>query len=197
MRILADFTKLALGVLFAAGLASSAAAASLLSLTTRAPVLTGQVGLFGDPSVGLIVFGTLETVDLGTGPEAITASFDMVGDVDPSVPTFTDFDMLIGGFDAGGFDPLVEFLTGQSTKVEVGGDYLAVLLGNLAGQGRPGFGSRALVVVSNIVVVPGQGVGTGDITVSALSVVPLPATAPLLLGALGAAALVRRRRAAA
>jgi hypothetical protein len=202
MRILADFTKLALGVVFAAGLAGSAAAASLLSLPTKPPVLTGaQVGLFADPGLGLLVVtGGLETLDMGSGPAAITGTIDMVGGIDPSGPTISGIDLLIGGVGEGGFDPLQEFLTGLSTQVEVGSDYLAVLFGGLTGQGQPSFGKRALVVISNIVGTPGPGgvvSATGDITVSAVSVIPLPATAPLLLGALGAVALVRRRRAAA
>jgi hypothetical protein len=202
MRILADLTKLLLGAVLAAGLAGGAAAASLLSLPTRPPVLTGsQATIDFDPAFGvLIVSGPLTALDLGAGPLAITATLDMDGLVDPATATISDVNLFINGVGAGGYDPTQDFLVGLSTAVEPGADYLALLFGDLDGQGQPAFGSRALVVLSNLALsVDQNGVvtGTGDLVVSALSVIPLPATAPLLLGALGAAALVRRRRAAA
>lgn len=208
MRILADFTKLALGVVFAAGLAGSAAAASLLTLPTKPPVLTGtQVGALIDEGANLLVLtGPLTTIDMGSGAEAISATIDLIGTIDPSVGPFgllTDVALLVNGVGAAGFDPTQDFLTGLSAETELGLDYIAVLFTALAGQGQPSFGSRALLVFQvdpNSIMADPQTrtvTATGELTLSAVSIIPLPATAPLLLGALGAVAVVRRRRAAA
>jgi hypothetical protein len=127
----------------------------------------------------------------------------MDGAYDIAPPALSAVNLLVSGVGAAGFDPAVEFLAGVSTQTEFGFDYVAVLFGSLVGQGAPSFGSRALLVfradANSLVNDPQTGLitATGELTLSAVSIIPLPATAPLLLGALGAVAVVRRRRAAA
>ncbi|MBN2629645.1 MAG: hypothetical protein JXR75_03775 [Rhodobacteraceae bacterium] len=180
-------------------LSGALVAATMFLVGSGAPAAAATLGLTVDPSVGFAQIGATEITDDGA-----------------SLAIVNGFGMPLAGFGFAGSGAFDLFVTGDSfdmvapvasmfidgTAGSVVGDLLdfalsatvAELLFQIVSDDFSVFGPQVLMVLTGDFSL-GFNATDASVAINPVAAVPLPATLPLLLAALGAGAALRRRRA--
>lgn len=194
-----------LGILVAsavlvAGLGSSmAAAATLATVKASEPVLSGDgAEYFYEPVVGeAALSGVVSAFANGGAMSAITGMVDVEGIFDPDTAgANATATLFVRGVGLAGYDSSLPFLTSTDLEdVAIGPDFVTLLFSNVGSQGSTLFGSRVIVNITDsaFTASPSGGSGQAAFSISAVTPIPLPAVAPMLVTALFALVFAGRR----
>ena len=177
MMIRLTAALMALGLMFA----SAASAASLID-RTAALIYSGDMSYAIDIAGGQGSANNFAT--------ATTYEFVLDGFFDPGTQGANPTDVVLTLTDLSRIETVLD--ARGLREVEIGDGFLALLFDDLVGAGTGAFAGGQMIAILRDTAFPAEtGVGTFELH----RVIPLPATAPLLLAGFGALGLALRKRA--
>ncbi len=178
---------------------SGALVATLLCLGAAAPVAAASLGLAVNPAVGFFLTGSVGISDDGADLLIVNDTAAPLGGV--GIPDVIDdaFDLFVVGDSLGVAAPAASLfvdgadgsLTGDLLDFAIMSDALELLF-SVTQDDFGVFGARVLVVVRGDFA-NGLEALDASVAINPVAAIPLPASLPLLAGALMLAAAVRRR----